>query len=420
MRTGAALCLLCWLVPPSPAFADPPTPKTAVSFVLSDEPMNRATRATLELTFDKALKQDDRIQVLDEDLQLAERAGEIPGDVAAEARGLLATGEALVKKGRANDALARLIPAESQLERLLPYVKKRELARTQFLIGVAHAMNGKRDDARSAFVRLMTWRSGFELDTSLEPGKVIPIWDEAKKLVERLPTSTIRIRSEPDAALAYVDGEFAGFTPTSKKQLIVGTHYVTVRAQGHQRQVQRVAVEPDRNSFVRVELGRSPHADELASALAQVQRQLGDASIEVPAKTLHELLGADHGVFVHVRSGAAGGYDAYVYALPSGRRLAHAEMTIGDGDDPEAKFVELAETLYGEVFRVDLSAPRKPKQTRHTDSGPAFYQKWWFWTGVGVVAAAVAVPLLLPEDTGDGGSNSCPGGHVCGDVVFSW
>jgi hypothetical protein len=42
---------------------------------------------------------------------------------------------------------------------------------------------------------------------------------------------------------------------------------------------------------------------------------------------------------------------------------------------------------------IDLSDKSKEKDT--TETGSSFYEKWWFWTGVGVVAAGTVATILL-------------------------
>jgi tetratricopeptide (TPR) repeat protein len=417
VRLGVAALIVLSLATPVPADADDDNESAdatpVIAFVLSEKPLHRATRATTLLSFEKALKQDLRLRVLDKDLELAQQGGAIPTDVVSEARGLLATGEALLQKGDANAALPRLSTAERQLESVMAFVKKRELARAQFLLGVAYATLGKEDEARAAFVRLLTWRPNFQIDPKLAGGKSIEVFDQAKRTVAKLPTSTVRIRATPAASLAYVDGEFVGFTPTSKKDLTVGKHYVTVRANGYTREVHPVTLEPDRSSHVRAKLDRSPAQDALADVLNRVQKRLGDGSLADELADLKMMLRIEHVVFLEV-SGTS--YSAYVYDMESGRRLANASVTIGDEDDPQAQFVALAEAVYSEAFRiVEVQKPKPPKRKR--DGGDPFYKTWWFWTGVGVVAVAATVPLLMSDD---GGSASCPSGHVCGGVLFGF
>jgi len=409
----AILAALLLVIFAAPALAEEPDRTKVVVFVVGDKPLARATRSTTLLTFEHALKQDLRLIVLDKDLQLAEQGGAYDKNVIDEARGLLATGEALLEKGSASEALARLTTAEQQLETVLPFVKKRELARAQFLVGVANAKLGKEEPARAAFVRLLTWRPEFAVDASVSgSGGALPLFDEASKIVARLPKSTARIRALPDNAQAYVDGEFAGFTPTSKKGLVVGTHYVTVRSEGYVRQVRKIVVEPDRSTHVRTELERSPAWDAMVDTVERIKARLGERKLADPLSDLRMLLAVDHAVFLHIDGQD---YAAHVYDLRTGKRLAQATLSIGEQDDPQVQFEHLAEAVYSEAFRiVEVQKPKAPK--RKTHRGTPFYKKWWFWTGVGVAAAAVSVPFLLPDGSADGAT--CPDGHVCGEVLF--
>ncbi|RMH45029.1 MAG: PEGA domain-containing protein [Deltaproteobacteria bacterium] len=414
-RALGAICLSLALLSPGGAAADvaPPGPSprtTVVVFVVADD-LPGPSRATTQLAVERALERNPRLVVEDKDIRLAQRSGAYDADAAQEARGLLATGEALLAKGRAADALVRLDAAAHGLEAALPFVPKRELARAQYLVGAAHAALGHADEARRTFVRLLTWRPRFALDPRVAPGHTVVLFDAARRAVASLPRGRVRVRANIAYAQAYVDGVFVGFTPTSKAGLPAGDHYVTVRAEGYVRQVAKVTVRPDRSAFARVELTRSPGRDAVDRAVAAIAPRLGAAALAEPLARLRERLDVDHAVFVAV-DGAS--YTAFVYDLASGSRLARAEARIGDDEDPQRAFLALADALYTEAFRVAAAPAAVPAAPAAGRRRP-FYRRWWFWTGVGVAAAVAAAPFLLPERRA---APSCPRDHVCGEVVF--
>ncbi len=416
MSRVARACLIAMAVvvaATATAAAQDRDPTSVVVFVYADD-MSPAARATVITTVENALERDRRLDIRDKDLQLARMGGAVPLDVVSEARGLLSTGEALLSKGRTADALPRLTTAATQLERVLPYISKKELARAQFLVGAANAILGNRKAARSWFMRLLTWREGYAVDTSLSPGKVLPAWEEAVAAMKKLPSGGVDVKSSPAGTMVYVDGRFVGFSPTRAKDIVVGTHYVTVLSPGYQRTIEVVQVAPDKTTRVRAQLQASPNRSELDDIRERIRPKLGAAELPVELDALQVIIGVDHAVFITV---ADGDYSAYVYDLNSGRRLAHA--TAKAGDDMETDFVELGDALYTEAFRVDVAPPPPKPQKRKRKAAPTgtpFYRTWWFWTGVGVTAAAVSGVLLWPESSGDGAA--CPAGHVCGDVVF--
>src|SRR5690606_14236038 len=148
-RGVAAAAVAIALAAPTAAAAPPPAERTRViAFVLAGDAPG-ATRAALLMAFEHALEREHRLDVVDQDRQLAHQAGLVPRDVIGEARGLLRAGERLLRDGKTGDALARLTAAEQQLQRVLAHTSKRELARAQFLVGAAHAVIGRDADARA-------------------------------------------------------------------------------------------------------------------------------------------------------------------------------------------------------------------------------------------------------------------------------
>ncbi len=389
--------------------------KAVAVFVVGGPSLSSAHEATLLLTMEKALENDRRLEVVDRDRALAERAGQVPEDVISEARGLLESGEALLRQGKAQPALLRLQAAENQLAAHLSWVPKNELARAQFLVGAALAVAGKRDAAAAAFGQLQVWRPDFVVDTDIAPGTVIPLWEKVRKKTDALPRGSVEIKSKPDRALAYVDGRFVGFTPTTDEALPVGDHYVTLRKVGYARRVLKVTVSASREQTVRGSLQRIPGADGLVEQARTAARLLGRARGPDELTVIGAALEADHLLFVRVPATSAGGkYEAFLYEATSRRRLAAATVAADPEKEIDSTFGELARALYAQVV-FDPPPPKKPVVARRRSG--SVWSRWWLWTGLGVAAAAaVAVPLTIGASGSSG--PSCPGSSICGEIVI--
>ncbi|HVK75381.1 MAG TPA: PEGA domain-containing protein [Kofleriaceae bacterium] len=377
-------------------------------------------RATVQVSMERALKRDRRLIVVDKDDRLAARAGRLPADVVAEARALVSSGEELLRRGQAEAALLKLQGASTQLARVLAWTQKQELARAQFLLGAAQVLTGDAKAAQATFVALLAWRPEMVADADIEPTKVLPVWEKARKQAARLAGGSIEIETAPAGALAYVDGKLIGFTPTVVEGLAVGVHYVTLRRDGHERRVEPVKVSGAHPVRVDLPLSRSPRADEVATAERQLIGGLGEklapASAQEGFAMFGELLGVEHVVAVVVEPGD-GRYRAYVYDTGGGL-LGEQAVVVGDRELEDA-FAEAATSLYVQVARAKARVavkPRKPPPSS-SSSGRSVFRRWWFWAGVGtVIAAGVGVPLLLSIDRDE--PLTCPAGSSCGDVVF--
>lgn len=403
----------------------PPTVEARVAVLVlgqDGEPLPSATRATLQVSMERALEGNGRLEVVDQDTELARRAGDVPSDAVSEARGLVIAGATLLRRGQAAPALAKLQAASAQLAEVLAWVQKQELAGAQFLLGAAHAIGGDAKAAVAEFVALLAWRPDFVADPEIAPTEVLPLWEKAQKKVGKLAGGSIEISSSPEGAMAYVDGRFVGFTPTVVEALPVATHYVTVRMFGRVRVVEAVKVSEKKASELRVRLEVTPGADRLNDAITEIAGGIGQrqasASVQAAFGDLAELLDVEHAV-VLVAPDHGDTYQAYVYAVEGGTRLAMAEMTLGERD-PEDAFAELARSLYHQIsFEPPPPLPPRKKLKRPAAAGKPFYKTWWFWSGVGAaVAAGVALPLILGG--GSGPEVGCPTGESCGVVVLSF
>ncbi len=390
-------------------------------FVLGQdgEPLPAATRATLQVTMERALEGDERLEIVDQDTELAKQAGQVPIEAISEARGLARAGEELLRRGKSEPARIKLEQASRHLAEVLAWTSKQELARAQFLLGAALAVDGEKKDAMAAFVALLAWRPDFVADPEIWPEKVLPIWEKAQQKVTRLDGGSIEISSSPEGAMAYVDGRFVGFTPTVVEALPAAVHYVTIRMHGRIRAVNAVKVSSKRPAEIAVKLAPTPGISELEQAIHDLSAGIGAEQAPAAAQAgfadLGEQLDVQHAVVLIAPEGDQP-YVGYVYAVDGGTRLARAEIALGERD-PEEAFAELAAVLYGQISFEPIEEAPPPTVVERRSRKP-FYKTWWFWGAVGAaVTAGVAIPLLLRDDAPELG---CPSGDSCGIVVLSF
>ncbi len=405
----------------------PPLAKVAVVILTAspdDKPLTGTRLATVQVSMERALAVDTRLDVVDLDEGLAESGNAVPKDAVAEARAMIASGEALIRRNQPKQALQKLEGAATQLAGVLAWAQKQELARAQFLRGAAHAALGEDKAALDEFVALLAWRPDFAADPTIVPGKVIPLWEKAQAHARRLPGGAVEVTSLPAGAMAYADGRFVGFTPTAVEALAVGTHYLTVRARGYQKAVVAVRISDKKPVDAAVTLVPSPRTAELDTDVAALRGGLGAA--QAPAEMqgtlgdLSDLLGVDQLVVLLAPPGGGTGdriYRAYVYGAVGGMRLAQAEVKVGADEGLDDALGRLGAELYKQVSFAPPPPP-PPSRPERPGAHTAFYQRWWFWSGLGAVALGVAAGALIihERDTGP----SCPSGDSCGVVVLSF
>ena len=406
------------------ARADEPAPLAKVAVVVlpastDDKPLSATRAATVQVSMEHALVADPRLAIVDLDEGLAESGGAAPADAVAEARALVAGGEELLRRGQAKAALLKLEGAATELAGVLAWTQKQELARAQFLRGAAHAVLGDDRAAIDEFVELLVWRPDFSADPSIAPGKVIPLWEKAQARARKLPGGAVELASTPAGALAYADGRFVGFTPTTVEALAIGTHYLTVRARGYQKAVIPVRISDKKPATAQVTMVPSPRAAQLDADVQALRAGLGatqaPAEMQATLGDVSDLLGVDQIVVVLAPPTGAGEkrYKAFVYGAVGGMRLASAEVVVGDEGLDDA-LGRLAVDLYKHVSFAPPPPP--PPPPRHVAHGAPFWRRWWFWSGVGAVALGVAAGAIIVHERDLG--PTCPANDSCGAVLF--
>lgn len=396
-------------------------PEAAVTVVITAADgvkLGAARKATLAVTLERALRRDKRLLVIDQDDRLAARTKAVPTDAVNEGRAMLATGEEMLRRGQAKAAVLKLQGASAQLATVLAWTQKQDLARAQLYLGTAQAVAGDTKAALATFVALLAWRPDQLPDPDVEPTKVLPVWEKAQLQAAKLPRASLSIATSPAGALAYVDGKMVGFTPTTVDDLAEGVHYVTLRRAGSVRRVDPVKVSAKATAELAAVLEPSNGAPELADAVALLDDGLGEPIAKAGAQAglagIGDLLAVEHVVVLDVLPGD-GAYRAWVYAVDGGARLGATEITVGDRD-PEDAFAEAGAALYRQVAKAKVK-PRVSKR-RAGKRGRSIFTRWWFWTGVGAIAAtAIAVPVVM-ELTDGPAPLTCPVGQSCGGVVF--
>ena len=342
---------------------------------------------------DDALHRNPRLEMKDLDTRLADFAQEVPADQVEEGRRSLADGQKSLSSRDYTSAIKHLRSAVEQLSRMLPFIKKHELAEAMLALGVALHEAGDRKAGRQEFLRLFVWRPDHKYDISRYPERLLALFEEARKEVERAKRGSLEIRSDPPAAQVYVDGRYIGVTPASAEGLVVGEHFVTLKREGYHKAVQPVTVSAKVQGTVEFKLERSAKFLLVQEALRAVEKQLGRDRLEPDVDNLKEVLFLDHAVFVRGQRTGAGKLrvETYLYDLRSRRRLATETHEMADADG-EKLLAKQATALYLNVkYEADLETPADEPVPIAKPGRKPIYKRWWFWTIVGGLALGVAI-----------------------------
>jgi hypothetical protein len=398
---------------PEAATAKGPPPVRATTFLLPHPDIEDALAVPLMRELDEALKRNTRLEMKELDTRLAEFAQDAPQEQIDDARRLFKEGQDALNKLELPTAVKKLTEAVEALSKVLPHVKKQELADAMMALGVAEFESGDRKAARATFLKLYTWRPDYKFDPNKYPPQLLPPVEEARKEVDKARRGSCEIRSTPEAAQTYVDGRYVGVTPTFAEGLSTGEHFVTLKRAGFKKAVTTAVVSPRQQIVVEVTLERSNKYLLVEQAVASIDKQLGQATLDRAVDTLKEVLYLDHAVFVRLSHPRAGAVlvDAYLYDLRTRKQLSRIKQEISSNET--GKVAPVASSLYLNVsYDAELVAPNDEAPPPKPVVRRKFYKTWWFWTAtgvaaVGLVGAAVAIGVTQrPKDCGAG--NICP------------
>jgi len=401
--------------PPPPPADGAPQAVRVTTFLLKHAGVDEQATVPIMRALDDGLKRNPRLEMKDLDTRLADFAQEVPQDQIDEGRLLLTEGQKALTGLELPAAQKKLTQAVEVLSKVLPHIKKQELADAMMALAVAQYEQGDKKNARLTLVRLLTWRQDFRLDTNKFPPSIIQPVEEARHEVEKAKRGSLEIRSEPLAAQAYVDGKYVGVTPTFAEGLPAGEHWVTLKKEGYRKAVMPALVSVKVQQVVTLPLDRSGKYLLVEQALTSVEKTLGAELLDSNADNLKEVLFLDHAIFVRAAAApqAMLQIDAYLYDLRTRRRLTHVTKSVPMAT-AEKELATLAQTLYLNVSydAAELEAPKDAPPPKPVARRP-FYKTWWFWTVCGaVVAGGILGGVLAPKP------RVCPDGNICPGITF--
>jgi hypothetical protein len=390
-----------------------PQPARVTTFLMQHQGFDDQQLVPVMRAIDDGLKRNPHLEMKDLDTRLAEFAQEVPQEQIDAGKASYDEGVKAMTSLDLSSAIRKLTAAVDLYTKVLPYIKKAELADAMMALGAAQFENNEKKQARASFVRLLTWRPDYKLDVNKYPPAILDPFESARKEVEKAKRGSLEIRSNPPSAQAYIDGRYIGVTPCFGEGLTVGEHFVTLKKEGFRKAVMPATVSPKEQVVVNVPLERSGKFLLVQQALDAVEKSLGSDKLDNSVDNLKEVLFIDHAVFVRPKPGAAGMIDieAYLYDLRSHRKLAMVTQPVAV-DQAEAQAGPIAANVYNGVsYELVEETPKDapiPEQKKRTP----IYKTWWLWTAVGVavvgaVVIGVAVAETRPPSCGAG--NFCPG-----------
>ncbi len=381
------------------------------TFSLSHEGVEDRTMVAVMRTVAESLRHNSRVEMKDLDARIADYAQEVPQAQIDEGRALLAAGEKALQTHDLKTAQAKLTQAVDSLSRVLPFIKKQELADSMMALGACQAEMGDVKGSKATFLRLLTWRSDYHFDPARFAASLAGPVEDARHDVEKARRGSLEIDSTPSAAQAYVDGKYVGVTPAFAEGLPAGEHWVTLKREGYRKAVKSAKVSGKEQAVVSFNLERSGKSLIVEQAIAALDKSIGKNDGDLTKMDdLKNVLYIDHAVFVRTAPATPGSItvDAYLFDLRNRRQLSHINKNVLIAQ-VEKQVGQIPSMLYVNVnYEAELEAPKEAPPPK-ANVRPPFYKTWWFWTVTGVVTAGVIVTAVLarPAPSCDTAHESC-------------
>ena len=325
------------------------------------------------------------------------------------AAGRLARGIEAYENLEPVEAVAHLQAAVDQFE-LLPGMltgrSKADYLSALSYLGSSLILKGEPQQGQATFRKLLVFERRTRLDKNIFPPGMIRMFESARQEVTQGPTGTLSVFSSPEHCKVYVDGIFRGVTPCTMDRLPVGQHLVKVRKAGFMPWGKAVTIEAVEEKPVNCRLRDLPAGSELLRAVELAARELPDKleprlqalalGMNLERIAVGRLSQQGEGVLYVVTL-----FDAGSGGVIRSHRGVASPASAGFAKAVDAMFSYLitgrADVLQSLSIEVVKNEPLRLRDEELFDEPDVpFYERWYFWTAVGVgVVAAVGIGLGL-------------------------
>ncbi len=332
----------------------------------------------------------------------------------AEARKLFNDGRRAYDNLNLNQALSLLDRAVVALESSLDESIDWGLYENALIYqGATLVLMGDAERGAQSFRKLLVINRQANLDPLLFPPSLVATFESTASAVKALGRGTLDVRADPAGAEVWVDGVFAGIGPQKIGDLPQGAHSVRLVRHGHVPFGALVDVRADSERLVARTLEPLPGAGRLDSLLGRLQAGADRERYPEVVDELLEWAGASRLFYLRVvRQGETVVVRGFHFDGVARRRLVAIEKEFDPDDAADLArvdpfFTSLCTGRGGRAFEMAYIQDEQDEQ----DEPEGIWNRWWFWTAVGVVVVAstgLALGLTLGGESGP----------VAGDVFF--
>lgn len=379
-----------------------------VVFVKPTPDLPSKTLVKVNQRIERALKKNRRLQVSSPDLLLARFSGEIPSGALAKLGRNIRKGFRALEKRRYGAAVVHFRAAQAEELRALAYIKRSQLAMTQFGLALSLYLTLQRRLAQQVITKLLTWRPHLRVNPKVVPKGFLRMVNRIRRGVLKGKKGSLTLITRPRKARLYLNGHFVGLAPLTLEGVPVGTHYLMVAQEGYHRHAEKVTI-PALRRRARVEVLLRPSSKYilLSQALKRSWPAFGRKRTSAAMQEIRTLLLQDQLLLVKPSPPSASGVriEACLYDLRTRNLLKRLSYTLKGRRLLARPF---ATALYANVRYDGLLADPGEEAGPEIVHKP-IYKRWWFWVSIGVAVVAITVGTAVPLSQRE--SSNIPEGH---------
>lgn len=293
-----------------------------------------------------------------------------------------------------------------------------------FYLGASYALVDEEEQAESYFsIYLSINPDGQPTDSFSD--EVMSAFDGVKRDRRSAGKGSVKVQSNADGALVFIDGRIVGMTPATLRGISEGKHYYRIHKNGFRAAGGSVSVRGGKTASINETLTKSS-----SSAVAELEEEMrsgfGSLAMIRKATDLAEdnnlnnvfvvkaSLGADErlkyqGFMIDCDKKEFKKSEA-VFDLPE-KGAADKSVSLNQFnkalvDDPY-EYKAISDLLMEEADLLGLSDKAPAENEKDSKEKKPVYKEWWLWTVVGVVVAGgVAAGVVCGMGKCSGGGSS--------------
>lgn len=327
-------------------------------------------------------------------------------------------GRALYADFNAEDAIEKFQSALKKLEDNIDKLADvKFLGEVVFYLAASYKLIDEDEQAESYFSTYISLNPDASPDESEFSSEVVSAFNTVKKNRGKLSKGSVKVSSDPEGALVFIDGKIAGVTPATLRGVSEGKHYYRIHKNGYRDAGGSVVVKGGKAASVSETITKYSEASSILEAESEMKPGSDQASILSKSLEIARTLDVDNLLVVYTKIGKDEKVNYTGYMIDKAKREFKKSEAVFDlpekgaaaKSEPLREFNKaLIEDPYeyksiSDVFAAEVlsitSEDAGREDTVKSEKKPV-YKEWWLWTVVGVVAA---VGVVLAADAGTGG-----------------